>query len=222
MRNVCINGVSTVRTFFFNDICAFEDDADPLSAWPLQEVYNTKGRAENDLYGKLSTHIHRHISKFLTNLCMGIDADFLMLSGHPDVFQKVEYIQVEDRMYDRIEVTGLIDEEHIKKAFRSLSPLLRNKEQNRHATFITCHMQSDFDRADLSTRFTTDQQALGNYFPEVTKNFLQTLLAYGDLDPVDQHKADVAVLVAANKCEYVYKSVHFPKFPFLHLHFTLL
>lgn len=44
------------------------DQADPLSGWPIWEVYNRPWPAKQDCYGKLHAYLHEVFGKFVRSL----------------------------------------------------------------------------------------------------------------------------------------------------------
>lgn len=77
-----------------------KDDADPLSGWSLSEIVaQNTGRASNDLYGKLYSHLYQLLASFRHSLrarsfsfnLLNIDASLLPVTLPPGtLFDRIE------------------------------------------------------------------------------------------------------------------------------------
>ncbi|KAI3324399.1 hypothetical protein HD806DRAFT_522187 [Xylariaceae sp. AK1471] len=134
-------GFNTPNPTFFQGpgFWPFDDKADPLSGWRIDEVNQTPSHAAEDLYGRLFIYLREVFDKFLRRLVTGNlhfelhNVDARELSKHLDA-----------KKYARIEVSNICDFCWVgtRETLVRLSSLLQTQQQNPHATLIAVYLNA--------------------------------------------------------------------------------
>ncbi|EXJ70466.1 uncharacterized protein A1O5_06535 [Cladophialophora psammophila CBS 110553] len=116
-----------------------DDQANPLSGWPVWELRRTSWTASQDAYGKLFVYLGVVLGKFLLFLDAGT-TDFELYIC--DVTALPHHLGL--NRYDRIEVANISDAGYVgtRGVLATLVPLLRSLKQNPHAVLITLYLNA--------------------------------------------------------------------------------
>ncbi|KAI1811449.1 hypothetical protein GGS20DRAFT_562966 [Poronia punctata] len=134
-------GFSTPNPTFFQGpgVWPFDDKADPMDGWSIDEVSRTPHIASEDRYGRLFNYLRKVFEKFLRRLVTG-NLHFQL--HNVDARELPKHLVAEK--YARIDVSNLCDNCWVgtRQTLVRLSCLLQTQKQNQHAAVIAIYLNA--------------------------------------------------------------------------------